>query len=134
MECRKIKFKDPPSAKNFNVYTDATTLRLGWVHEFGRGTALLKQEEPIMFAETMAAIIGAYSAIVQGAKNVVVFTDNMATRAFLRRGAAKFLYRFNFNLHFFMIFMFCKLRQLANLEAHYINTQVNPADILTRLD
>ena len=134
MECRKIRFKDPPNTQNFKVYTDATTKRLGWVHELGRGTALLKQEEPIMFAETMAAIIGAYSAIMQGAKKVVVFTDNMATRAFLRRGAAKFLYRFNYNLHFFMVFILCKLRQLVNLEALYINTQVNPADILTRLD
>ena len=87
-----------------------------------------------MFAETMAARIGAYSALMQGATNITLLTDNMATRAFLRRGASRFLFSFNINIHFHLVFILCKLKQLTNLEALYINTKVNPADLLTRLD
>jgi hypothetical protein len=63
--------------------------RLGWVHELSKGTAPLNQEVPIMLAEIVAAI---YSAINLKVNNLHCYTDNMATRAFLRRGTARFLY------------------------------------------
>ena len=133
LEVNKIKFKDPPTGNPLNVFSDATPSRLGWIHSFGEGTAPLKNELPIMFTETLAAIIAIYSAVNAGARNIVLHTDNMATRAFLRRGTSKFLYQFSYQLHFSLIFLYCKLRYLANWTAVYINTSVNPADRLTRL-
>ena len=133
LEVNKIKFKDPPTGSPLQVFSDATPTRLGWIHKLGKGTAPLQYELPIMYTETLAAIIAIYSAVSAGETNIHLYTDNMATRAFLRRGASKFLYQFTFQIHFAFIFLICKIRYLAKMQAIYINTSVNPADNLTRL-
>ncbi len=42
LEVRKIKFKHPPSGAPLNTYADATPTRLGWIHEYSKGTAQQK--------------------------------------------------------------------------------------------
>jgi hypothetical protein len=105
LECRRIKFRDPPNGQSLRVSSDATTKRLGWIHDYGKGTARLTEEQPIMLTETLATLVGAYSAMMQGSSNITLLTDNMATRAFLRRGAARFLFNFNISIHFHFIFL-----------------------------
>lgn len=116
IECRKIKSKDSTSEQNLEVFTDATPLRLGWTHDKGKGTAALTQDLPIMLNKTLAALKGIYSAINDKSTTIKCHRHNMATRAFLRRGAAKFLYNINFPIHFSLIFLLCKIRHLTYLE------------------
>lgn len=130
MECRRIKFKDTPNGDTLLVYSDATPSR---TQSLGQGTAAPLQDLPIMISETLAAIVGIYSAINAGSNSVHLNTDNMKTWAFLRRGPTRFLYNFNFNYHFLFVFSNCKLRHLVSLETIYINIFVNPADRLTRI-
>lgn len=133
MEARKIKFRDPEDdTMEVEVYTDATTSQLGWCDIEGGGHASTI-DLPIIYAETLAALIGVYKHIYYNHKNINLFTDNMATLYFFKKGTAGFLYNLSFYCHFLFCSIVCKAKRLANVKVAYINTSVNPADEWSRV-
>ena len=83
-----------------------------------------------MVAETIAAII----AILQAERfcNLEIHVDNMATLGYLRKGAAKFLNALPIEEHFLFLLIRYHIDNFYNLSSFYINTSVNPADLLSR--
>lgn len=106
LECRRIKFRDPPIDQTLKVFTDAAPSRLCWIHALGAGTARMIQDKPIMFTETLAALIGIYSSMKAGSMNIILLTDNMATRAFNRRGAAFCFYIISITMYIFILYFY----------------------------
>jgi len=132
MEHKKIRFRDPESAENI-IYTDATTNQIGWCNNKEGGHALTI-ELPIIFAETLAALVGIFKYIRKKFCNIQLYTDNMATFYFIKKGTAGFLYNLNFYNHFLLISIICKAKKLAKIKTTYVNTSNNPADKWSRLE
>ena len=129
MEYRKIKFRDPEVSEQREIFTDATTNQCD---ELGGGHASTV-ELPIIYAETLAALVGIYKQINNNIGNIILFTDNMATLYFIKKGTAGLLYNLSFYCHFLFISLICKARRLAKIRTAYISTKINPADRWSRL-
>ncbi len=132
MEHKKIKFRDP-DIKEESIYTDATINQLGWCNK-EEGGYVQTITLPIIYAETLPAMIGIYKYINNKFYNINLITDNMATFYFIKKGTAGFLYNLNFYKHFLFVSVICKAKKLAKIKTTYINTKFNPADKWSRMN
>ena len=130
---KKIRFKDPCNDPASTVFTDATTTRLGWCCEYGNYTSSI-YALPIIEAETLAAICGVAQLVIHGHRNIDLYTDNMATLYFFKKGTARAFTNAPLDLHYLYLYNLIILKLfIFRLKVQYINTSINPADALTRL-
>lgn len=125
-----LSFQISNNQKTVNAFSDATPTKLGGITGTKKHFSIPIQEMNIMLAETLAAII-TIVAHKKGTK-LLLFTDNMATLSFLKKGRAKFLLR----LEPFNHFKYCMTRYLLDenykLNFSYIKSENNPADFFSR--
>lgn len=102
LEEDRIKFRDPDTSKEKAIFTEATTMRIGWTKGYS-GHIMRTWPLPIIVTETLASLVGVYSVMKTGASKIRLFTDNMATAFFIKRGSGGFLY--NIILNFIALFV-----------------------------
>lgn len=133
MEEDKIKFRDPDYTKEVNVFTDATKTRIGWHSKFFRRT-MRTWPLPIIVTETLTALAGIEHDMVRlNISRIRLFTDNMATAFFLKRGTSGFLYSLTLEEHYTFLIAISSIHRCVHLRTDYIKSSENPADALTRL-
>lgn len=132
MEVDRIKFRDPDASKEFNVFSDATKTRIGWTSKFFQCT-MSTWPLPIIATETLAALVGIYHMLKLNITKIRLFTDNVATAYFLKRGSAGFLYSMTIEEHYAFVIAMCSIHKIAHLRTDYVKSENNPADALTRL-
>lgn len=125
-----LSFRFPNNQITSIAFADATPTKLGGITSNKRHFSIPIKETNIMLAETLAAILTIVSHR-KGTK-LKLFSDNMATLSFLKKGAAKFLLQLNPFNHF----KYCMARYLMdenyNLSFSYIKSEDNPADFYSR--
>ena len=75
--------------------------------------------------------MGLKAVVDDGWKQVDLYTDNMTTLFFIKKGTAGFLYPLAF--HFFFIKILNFIHLLIKINPRYINTKDNPADYFSRI-
>ena len=127
-----LPFKIEDNRTNKIAYSDATPTQIGGITSSKKSFSFRIHHTNIMIAETIAAI--ATITLHKIGTKLTLFTDNMATLSFINKGAAKFLLRLPPIQHF----NFCMSRYLMddvyNLNASYIRSEDNPADVLSRIN
>lgn len=129
MEDDKIKFRDPDYTKECNVFTDATTTRIGWSSRFFKRT-MKTWPLPIIVTETLAALAGIHDMINLHITRIRLFTDNIATAFFLKRGTADFLYSLSLEEHYKFLIAMSSIHRCVYLRTDYIKSSENLADSL----